>query len=358
MEVKFEKKDLDFMGIYSLCMDNKNPLHDKFEIKNYNDKVLFIQESDHTTLITVIDKNIDECDLIFPTPKVSAILSNVSLDDTIVFDKNKMSFNKSYYEFEDENISISDKTDLMNMIESNKHTQKYNFKNLKNINAVKTYIGNEGLDTIVNTNSTYLSSNELGISAIIKNENNIEDVFNIPAVLIDIISLLKLDDIEIDVYKEYGVIVSKVNSTYVIIPIKDYLIPNLFEEQYAEKYNHKDKIVVDKESLVKAVNRIKVIASTNVYSRIFIYCYTDYIELVSKDSNKAVETVSAKVDKELIDSYFILSSNYLYDISKSLEGKNIIIHALNDPTALAVKITDEIENKFFIHVLYPDLEVN
>ena len=63
-------------------------------------------------------------------------------------------------------------------------------------------------------------------------------------------------------------------------------------------------------------------------------------------------------------NYFIISANYLFQIVNSLEGKEIIIHAFNDceldenEKAVAVKITDEIESKFFIHCLYPDLEVN
>lgn len=361
MSINFQKKDLGFIGLYNLAIDNKNPLHDKFEIKGNKEETLIIQESDACALITIFDKkNEEEFNAIYSTSKVNSILSFVSDSEVITFSEKGIAFNKNVYEFEEEKVELTDMSEILNLITNNKYEQRLHFKDLKNILSVKGYIGQEGYDTIVNVNSSFVASNEMGISAIIKNEN--QDMFYIPKILVDLITYKKLDEIEIDNYDKF--IVSKIDNTYIIISKKEYIIPNIFEEEFASKYNHKDTITVGKEELLKAVQRIKVVASFNIYSRIFIYCFKDYIEIVSKDNSKAIEVVTAKVDENLVGHYFIISANYLFQISNSLEGKNIIIHALNDSEleeedkAVAVKITDEVENKFFIHCLYPDLEVN
>ena len=364
--IEFSKKELGFIGLYNLAIDNKSPLHDKFEIKCNKEETLIIQESDACTLITVFNKkNEEESETIYSTAKVNSILSFVPDSDIITFTEKGMSFNKSEYNFEEDKISVNDVSEILNLVDNEdndppQYSQRLTFKNLKTMSAIKGYVGQEGYDTIVNINNSFISSNEMGISAIIKSEN--QNTFYIPEILVNMIIFKKLDEIEIDVYDNF--VSTKIDDTYVIVPTKEYLIPNIFDEEFTSKYNHKDTVVLSKEELVKAVQRIKVIASFNIYSRIFIYCFENYIEIVSKDNSKAVETVNAKVDKDLIGHYFIISANYLFQIANSLEGKNIIIHALNDKElseeekAVAVKITDEIQNKFFIHCLYPDLEVN
>jgi hypothetical protein len=359
--ITFTKKELGFIGLYNLCIDNKSPLHDKFEIKCNKEETIILQESDACTLITMFNKkNEEESETIYSTAKVNSILSFVPDSDIITFTEKGMSFNKSTYDFEEDKINLNDISELLTLIENKSYVQRLSFKNLKTMSSVKGYVGQEGLDTIANMNGSFVASNEMGISAIVKSEN--QNTFYIPEILVNMIMFKKLDEIEIDVYDNF--VSTKIEDTYVIVPTKEYLIPNIFEEEFANKYNHKDIITLGKEELVKAVQRIKVVASFNIYSRIFIYCFENYIEIVSKDNSKAVETVNAKVDKDLIGHYFIISANYLFQIANSLEGKNIIIHALNDKEleeqekAVAVKITDETENKFFIHCLYPDLEVN
>jgi len=364
--IAFTKKELGFIGLYNLCIDNKSPLHDKFEIKCNKEETLIIQESDACTLITKFDKKNEEpSETIYSTAKVNSILSFVPDSDIITFTEKGMSFNKSTYDFEEDKINLNDVSEILNLVcneDGNppQYLQRYCFKNLKIMASVKGYVGQEGLDTIANMNGSFVASNEMGISAIVKSEN--QNTFYIPEILVNMIMFKKLDEIEIDVYDNF--VSTKIEDTYIIVPTKEYLIPNIFEEEFANKYNHKDTVVLSKEELVKAVQRIKVVASFNIYSRIFIYCFENYIEIVSKDNSKAVETVNAKVDKDLIGHYFIISANYLFQIANSLEGKNIIIHALNDveleekEKAVAVKITDELQNKFFIHCLYPDLEVN
>lgn len=357
MSISLEKKELGFIGLYNLAVDNKNALHDKFGIICNKEETLVIQESDKCTLITVLDKkNENESQTIYSTPKVNSILSFVSDDEVITFTEKGMSFNKSTYDFEEDKLSLSDCSAILSAIENKTYAERMYFKNLKTILAVKSYIGTEqeNLNTIVNLNESFIASNEMGISAIVKSEN--KNTFYLPEILINMIVYKKIDEIEVEVYDNF--IVSKIENTFVIIPTKEYAIPNIFETEFAEKYNHKDKIVISKEELVKAVQRIKVIANYNIYTRIFIYCFENYIEIVSKDNSRAVETVDATVDANLKGIYFIVSANYLFQISNSLEGKNIVIHASPDKDAVAVKITDETENKFFIHCLYPDLEVN
>lgn len=353
--VEFNKKDLGFIGLYNLCIDNKSPLHDKFEIKCKNNQVVFSQESDKCTLITMYDKTIDEdFQVVYSTAKVNSILNFVPDTESIIFTKEGLSFNKSKYDFEEEKLTLNDSTELLELIKSGTQKEKIVFKNLKNMNTVKSYMGQEGLDTIVNVNDSFVASNEMGISAIIKSGN--VSNFNIPEILVNLIMFMKLSEIEIDVYDKF--VSTKIGDTYVIVPIKDYLIPNIFADEFAEKYNHKNIITIPKDELIKAVQRIKVVASFNTYSRVFIYCFEDYIEIISKDNANAIETVTAKVDADLKDCFFIISANYLFQIISSLEGKNIIIHAVNDVDAVAVKITDETSDKFFIHCLYPDIEVN
>jgi len=353
--ITFDKKELDFIKLYNLAIDNKNPLHDKFEIKCNKEETIIIQESEKCTLITFFDKkNEEESQTIFSTGKVNSILSHVPDSDTVTFTEKGMSFGKSTYDFEEDKISLNDMSELMTLISNKNYTQKLVFKNLKDMSAVKGYVGQEGLDTIVNMNESFVASNEMGISAVIKSEDN--NTFYIPEIIVNMIMFLKLNEIEIEVYENF--ISTKIDNTYVIVPTKEYLIPNIFDEEFAEKYNHKHKIVMSKEELIKAVQRIKVVASFNIYSRIFIYCFEDRIEIVSKDNSKALETVSAKVDESLVDHFFIISANYLFQIVNSLEGKNVIINVSPDQEAVAVKITDEIDNKFFIHCLYPDTEVN
>ena len=362
MSISFSKKELDFIGLYNLCIDNKSPLHDKFEIKCNKEETIIVQQSDKAILATFFDKkNDEEFSTIYSTAKVNSILSFIPEQEIITFTEKGLTFNKSEYNFEEESINSDDISEVLNLVMNNKYSKRYSFKNLKSMLAVKNYIGiEEGLDTIVNMNESFVASNEMGISAIVKSEN--KNTFYIPKIIVDIVVFKKLDEIEIDVYDNF--ILMKVDNIFIIVPIKDYRIPNIFESDYADKYNHKDKIILSKEEIIKAVQRIKIIASSNIYSRIFIYCFENYIEIVSRDGSKALETVNAKVDKNLIGHYFIISANYLFQIANSLEGKEIIIHSLNNSEldenekAVAVKITDEIENKFFIHCLYPDLEVN
>ena len=66
--MKFTKEELNFLGIYNVCSDTKNPLSDKLQIQASKDgKVVFSLHSTEADLVTELNNNDgEEFSVIYP----------------------------------------------------------------------------------------------------------------------------------------------------------------------------------------------------------------------------------------------------------------------------------------------------
>jgi DNA polymerase III sliding clamp (beta) subunit (PCNA family) len=162
--------------------------------------------------------------------------------------------------------------------------------------------------------------------------------------------MMGLKEKEINIYDSFYS--CKINSTYILILDKEYILPNMFEEGILGLYEHDFKFEVSKNELKTILERMKIVARNNKEGRIFIELKEDKVVVKNTDSQLASENIKAIVDKELIDVCFPVPVNYLSSIIGQLSGNTIRCYCTNDVEDFrAVKIEDETGLNFYVLIL-------
>jgi hypothetical protein len=345
----FKKKDLEFLKLYALCVDPKRITGRNFQIKNIEDNIVrFSQVNDNAYLFTDIklsDKVDDFC-YNYPTTQIVQFLNTCREEDEIEFNNNSIKLSENaVYEFEEIDYS-EDYSELFNEMKN------ANFSNsildLQKINNIKSYIGIErGLDAVGIINNHFVSSDRCNATSAIKTNNKINDMFFLSKLTVNLLIAYKSESI--NYLNDESKYAFKIENTYIIIPNQSYIIPDIFKDEFKEFYDFKNKVIVDKESLLFALSRINVLAKDNIYSRIFLTFSNDEIIIESKDrGNKATEKIKAEIDTELNDHYVILSNNHLLKSVELIESKNVMIKILPDKEANVISVWPENNEDIFV----------
>lgn len=353
--MKFKKEDLLFLELYCVCSDTKNVLHDKLIIKTNKEKnqVIFAQISADASLHTVLNKNDIEKDftIIYDVNSFYSIIKLTPNSEEIFMDDEKIKFGRnSTYDFKKYNFdsSIIDSfNNLDNVIE------KVIIKDLSKIGLLKSFIGLDSFGMVNLYNGWFVAHNAKDITGAIETENDNKNDFVLPKVLTNLISLMKLNEVEFEKIKiNNNYLKIKINNTQILFPEKESKIQNIFEDEIRKLYYHPTKAVVKKNDLILALQRISITTSKNIFNRINLICEQDNLKLLNNEVGHAEENILAKIDQDLIGVRFSLSSTYLRMITNLIEGEDITILISKDIDALAVTLEGENKNRFYVHNLY------
>lgn len=353
----FTKEELSFIGIYAKCSDTKRPEHDRFRIKTDKEKqeVIFSQFSEGVTLITTLKKPVEEnMEVFFPVNQFLPFINSIPVNSEIDIKTDGVHFNGNRYEFETiELSSIFNGTDKFKELV----TDKSNVVSISDFGLIKnSFTGPEGFDCTLLVEGNFVSApNDNTIVCSYKTTNDKLVSFYIPK-LAGIIGLENKSD-KLDFYKmvfgddEYWFI--EIGNTTLIFNKKDYMLPNIFDDETKNQYDHKAKIEIDKSVFKDVLNRIKVFAARNVHTRIVCSTTNNQFIIESKEPNSgyAIEKVEASIDDALKDQekLFFIPQTSISTAVNYLKGDNVIIHSNPySPDEVAVKITDEIGEDFFI----------
>lgn len=359
--MKFTKQDLLFLEMYNVCADTKNILHNKLIIQadSKNKKVKFAQISSEASLYTEIDKDDIEkdFDVIYDINTFCSVLRLTPDTEEIYISETTIKFGKnSSYDFKKYNI---DSSIISTLTQSKEVLEIVLLKDSTKLNLIKSFIGVDSFAAVHLWKGWFVASNSTDITGAVQTTNNLDN-FVLPKTLLQLISLIKVDEISFEKINMNGNIFYKINinHTNIYFPEKESKIQNIFEDETRELYYHKTKAITNKESLVLALQRISITASQNIYNRINMIFNENVIRLINDEVGHSEEIIDAQVDKELFGVKISLSSNYLKLLVGLIEGSNIILLVANDSDATAITIEGETKDRFFVHNLYELVDFN
>jgi len=353
----FTKEELSFIGIYAKCSDTKRPEHDRFRIKTDKEKqeVIFSQFSEGVTLITTLKKPVEEnMEVFFPVNQFLPFINSIPVNSEVDIKSNGIHFNDNRYEFETiELSSVFNGTDAFKEL----ITDKSKVTTISDFNLIKnSFTGVDGFDCTLLVDKSFVSApNDNTIVCSYKTINDNSISFYIPK-LAGIIGLENKSD-KLDFYQvEFNGDTCwfiEIGNTSIIFTKKDYILPNIFEDETKSQYDHEAKIEIDKSVFKDVLNRIKIFAARNVHTRIVCSTTNNQFIIESKEPNSgyAIEKVEASIDDVLKnqEKLFFVPQTSISTAINYLKGDKVIIHSNPySPDEVAIKITDEIGEDFFI----------
>ncbi len=335
------KKELGFLELYAVCTDQKSSIGKNFQLEKIDDTtVRFSQVTDNIILFTDVKTNSgDKFCFNYPTASIVQFLKTCSDDDKIEFIDNAIKLsNNAEYKFESTEYDISSTKEIFeNVKNSFEDNSKVKIVELDKINSIKNYIGNEkGLDTVALMNNYFVASNRYDATACIKTSNSIIENFFLSKISSQLVNSFKIKEAEF--VNEEDKYTFKIGNTFIIIPSQEYIIPNIFDAEFKQYYDFTTKLVVKKNDLLFALNRINIFARENINSRIFFTLKEKEIVIESKDRGYAVEKVEAIIDGDLVNHYIIVSSNYLINAVNLINTDNIIMKIQPSKEASVISI--------------------
>ena len=365
--MNFVKEELSFLSIFAKCADTKRPHNDKFQIKTdpARNVIVFSQISDAATIINEVNKTIDEdINSIYPINQFLALINSLPAGASIDIKNDGIHFNNNKYEFEKYNaddVFISIDETITALAKTTESITVSDFGKTKN-----SFIGQEPLDYVLVIDGKFLSALSCDTLVCSYHTNNDKsNTFFVPKLAVTLCNDSKKDSVEFKAIslgkndeKSYAVFLE---GTHVIFMNKEYNkdMASLFEEDSKPLYDHPSKIKINKNLLKDALNRIKVFSSKNIYSRVYCSTTNNEFKVESKEQNSgyAVEIVEAEVDEAIKNQnpIFCISQAYLSTVVSYLKGEQVVIHSnVFSPDGVAVKITDELGEDFFILCFVPE----
>lgn len=358
--MKFQKEELSFLNHYIFCADTKTSISDKIQIKTdvESSSVIFSQFSSDITLITRVNKEITE-EFCYTLSSIQFGNFIKSLPANCVIDINdqEISFNKSKYKFEVFPESLSNTDHYLNIVENLTIEDTLNVKEFQKVTSIKQYIGTEKLDTVALMDGHFVSSNRTEVTGVVKTINDQNEVFYLPKIVVNLGLQNKLDSISINKYENGELFSFKIENTYFLFLPKNYILPNIFEDDFKDIYEHPCKCFVNKNELKESLQRIKIIASLSVDSMIFMYFQNNVLRIKSSTSGYGEEELNATYidDMPSVDNINItLRVDYLISIISQFKGDQVCISVPKDAEAPVIKITDETEESFYLQTVFQE----
>lgn len=357
--MKFKKEELQFLKLCSILSDTSSFLHDKIHI-NFIKKenvIIFSQLSQKFNLITKVFKNLDDLEdnysVIFETNKLYQLINSFpeNIEIEFLISENSFKFRNSKYCLPtyDGDYSIVDEYITLNF------NEKIIINDLNKMILLKNYHGIEEYNTIALMDGCFMASNIVDISGVIKTDNDKSLNLFFPSNFTNIISLFNIDSIEL--LKNDKILAFKIENIAIIMNDIKYSLENLLDENIKSLYDHKDKVVINKNSFLEVLKRISIVATENIFNRIFVSFDDTNIILESIDVGYSIERIPyISIDNDIKDAKIIVSVNNLRAIISSLTGENVMIKISPDKDSVAISTIDENEDRIFILVLCEDMD--
>jgi len=349
--MKIKRSELEFLEIFSMCVDNKNPLNDKFQVKSNGTDVVFTQMSNEATIIKAFESK-ETINVMFPTNQFTQLIKSFSADTEIDITDKGVVVGESKYEFEKVDYELPSTEQLYQKTKSDDFTESFTLSDIKKMNTVKFCMGQEDLATIALMENSFVASNKSDITGVIKTANTFDKEFYFSKGIISILLKYGFDSISVDIEDDFYHL--SVNDVDMFVAFKEFSLPNILSEDFKTIYEHPYECSVVKKDIQEILGRIKVFASSTVERRIHV-TFKDkemIVESKEKDSGYAVEKIKATYSDELEGHHIILSVSSFSTLISYLTGNTVMIRAINEKDANVIKIYDEIGDMFFIQCLY------
>ena len=350
----FKKEDLKFLNIYSTCIDTKSRFGDKvvLEYNLKNKQAIFYQTTKSVLLITELEiEHSKDIKLTYNTQTLNSLINYLSEDSQIEIDSSLIIDNKSTYNIALSNINISSAQKFFSIVKSNKPEDVIHLKDLDKLKYVKNFMGAQGLDAVALYNQYFIATNKVKVGGIVQTENKGKNLF-LSKLLINLISTLKLEELELYDYSSQGFYYFKYNNTYIIIPIEKWIIPNFMSEKGQKYFDHPFEITFSKHDFLQVLQRIEIVTKTNYANRIYLSFKDNSIVLENKDSEYAQEIFNVSIPKELNDYFIIVSNMFLISTLNMINSDEVIMKVIPDKSIPTISILDKEKKQIYIHVLY------
>jgi DNA polymerase III sliding clamp (beta) subunit (PCNA family) len=352
--MNFKKDQLEFLSVFSLVSDTKLKSTDKVKIKKEDDSIVFSLTSSSMTIIQKIaSEGVEDIDTVFPVVQLNQLVQQSPLKADLIFENEGIRISdSSIYKFvQDDSIHLTNATDYFSMLKEERATDIV-IKDLLKISLLKNYISSlEGFDAVLVSNGYFIASNKTDYVGAVQTANEKDIVFYLPKALVTLLSTLKVSEVTICNYEDFMYLT--VNGFHIFIPTKNFVLPNIFSEDWLPMITHDNSITFNKKSFLEGLGRISIMTQSNLFNRVFLTFTEAEVIIENKDKGYSVEKIKhTKIDPQLVGCYVAVSSQYMNLILNSLEGEDVSVFATNDPEAATLKVVDPKNNNFYVHVLY------
>lgn len=349
MEVKLKKEQLGFLEKYAMCADVKMPVHEKFQISKKDDKIIFSQKSNTGYLITEIDYKGEQFDnVVFDTITFVSLIKSIPDNTEITITEKGIQFLNNSYDIVNTDMVLDD-VDQFIKVTKEVNEEKFVLKDIDCFNKIREYASGDKLETVSYQNNYFVTSNRLYVTAFSKTkEFKLEKDFYFSQEVFILLTTYKIKEVEITVKDEYYFF--KLGETFVFIPHREYILPNMFEEGIKEMYEHPFKFSVAKKDIKETLSRMKIVARNNKEGRIYFELTQDKLNIKNTDTQFAIEDIKmTSCSPEILNVEIPLSVTYLSSIIDKCDGNEITFYCTNDEESfISMKIEDETTNYFYI----------
>jgi len=354
MSIILKKEQLAFLEKYAMCVDSKMAINEKFQISYKDNKLIFSQSSNMGYLITSIDySSINQNNIVFDTIMFVSLIRSIPDNTEITITEKGIEFLGNSYDIVNTDMELGNVDKFLDITKEN-NINKFILTDIDCFNKIKDYAYGDKLETVSYQNNYFVTSNKLYVTAFSKTKNFIlgKD-FYFSQETFTLLTEFKIKEIDIFVKDDFYFF--KLEETFIFIPKRDYILPNMFQEKIMCKYNHPFRFSVNKKEIKETLFRMKIVAKNNKESRIYFEPIINIqnvpvLTIKNTDTQFAQEDIYLTyLDPEIKKTIIPLSVNYLASIVDKCDGNTLTFYCTNEEdNFMSMKIEDETQNYFYI----------
>lgn len=349
--------ELGFLNYFEIAKNiSSGNAKNKLKISSENGKTYFSLFSNEMILIAKIDKYEKDSDIIIDVDDFYSVIKNVPSNQVLSVEDNTLKFGETKYTFSTHPIVLPEYKDYLDTISSLSPESTVTL-NLNNSFAIALdFVGERDTSCVEYVNNHFVATNKIKACLLSDEDLQSQEHLIFSPVLCNFLQKSKLKQVSIDVYNnkeiEVPYYVIAIGDLYVISPIPNQKLPNLFDAKYVSMYTHDYNIEVNKQDLLDALKRMKIVTKFDSNSKAIEFSVEGDKLVLKANSNEqtasAVETLSITSDKNLNGFYTRFNSDYLSTILNYISSDRVKIFLSNDKDFMVTKITDLNEKNLFL----------
>lgn len=349
--------ELGFLNYFEIAKNiSSGNAKNKLKISSEKGKTYFSLFSNEMILISKIDKYEKDSDIIIDVDDFYSVIKNVPSQQVLSIEDNTLKFGETKYKFSAHPIVLPDYKEYLETLSSTSPTSTINL-NLNNSFAIALdFVGDRDTSCVEYVNNHFVATNKVKACLLNDVELQSHEHLIFSPVLCNFLQKAKLKQVSIDVYRndeiEVPYYVVTIGDTYIISPIPNQKLPNLFDAKYVSMYTHSSKLEVNKNDILDALKRMKIVTRFDSDSKgIEFFVEGDKLILkanTNEQSASAIETILINADESLNGFYTRFNSEYLATIISYVSSDIVKIFLSNKKEFMVAKVTDMDENNIFL----------
>lgn len=349
--------ELGFLNYFEIAKNiSSGNAKNKLKISSENGKTYFSLFSNEMILISKMDKYEKDSDIIIDVDDFYSVIKNVPSNQVLSVEDNTLKFGETKYTFSTHPIVLPEYKDYLETISSVSPTSTL-VLNLNNSFAIALdFVGDRDTSCVEYVNNHFVATNKVKACLLRDIELQSQEHLIFSPVLCNFLQKAKLKQVSIDIYNSeeievpYYVIV--IGDTYIISPIPNQKLPNLFDAKYVSMYTHDSKIELNKQDIMDALKRMRIVTKFDSNSKAIEFSVEGDKLILKASGNEqsasAVETISITSDSSLNGFYTRFNSEYLATIISYVSSDIVKIFLSNKKDFMVAKVTDMDENNIFL----------